>query len=84
MCKLKNCSVQLGLIHFFDFRATIFLHEPHAEVRSAECISALKIRSSARAILELVYALQSTSYDITLLDTFGIVGPVYSEPVVRH
>lgn len=49
------------------------LHDPHAEVRATGCLSALKILTSARAILDLIYAIQSTSYDITLLDTFCIV-----------
>ncbi|KAF9532023.1 hypothetical protein CPB83DRAFT_848212 [Crepidotus variabilis] len=50
--------------------ATIVLHDPHAEVRQSGCISALKILAAARAILDLIYAVQSTSFDITLLDSF--------------
>ncbi|KAF9473114.1 hypothetical protein BDN70DRAFT_886156 [Pholiota conissans] len=50
--------------------ATIVLHDPHAEVRESGCISALKILTSARAILDLIYGVWSTSFDITLLDSF--------------
>jgi hypothetical protein len=48
----------------------IVLHDPHAEVRQSGCISALKILTSARAILDLIYSVSSTSFDITLLDSF--------------
>ncbi|CAA7266537.1 unnamed protein product [Cyclocybe aegerita] len=51
---------------------TIILHDPHAEVRQSGCISALKILTAARSILDLIYDVWSTSYDITLLDTFCI------------
>lgn len=50
--------------------ATIVLHDPHAEVRQSGCISALKILTAARAILDMIYNIWSTSFDITLLDTF--------------
>ncbi|KAH9486839.1 hypothetical protein JR316_0000904 [Psilocybe cubensis] len=49
---------------------TIVLHDPHADVRKSGCISALKILTAARAILDLIYNVWSTSYDITLLDSF--------------
>jgi hypothetical protein len=48
----------------------IVLHDPHAEVQRSGCISALKILTAARAILDLIYNVWSTSFDITLLDTF--------------
>lgn len=47
---------------------TILLHEPHADVRNSGSLSALRILNAARDILDLIYALQSTSYDITLVD----------------
>lgn len=50
--------------------ATIILHDPHAEVCRSGCISALKILTAARAILDHIYAVWSTSFDISLLDTF--------------
>jgi hypothetical protein len=52
------------------YSATIVLHDPHADVRQSGCISALKILTAARAILDLIYNVWSTSYDITLLDSF--------------
>ncbi|KAG2044739.1 hypothetical protein BDR03DRAFT_848081 [Suillus americanus] len=48
----------------------ILLHEPHANIDRANCTSAAKILESARAILELIYAVWSTNYDIGLLDYF--------------
>ncbi|KAG6889195.1 hypothetical protein C0995_002910 [Termitomyces sp. Mi166 len=50
--------------------ATIVLHDPHADVLQSGCISALKILTAARAILDLIYSVWSTSYDISLLDSF--------------
>lgn len=47
----------------------ILLHEPHANLER-NCASAAKILESARAILELIYAMWSTNYDIGLLDYF--------------
>ncbi|KZT21176.1 hypothetical protein NEOLEDRAFT_1121516 [Neolentinus lepideus HHB14362 ss-1] len=51
--------------------AAILLHEPHAEVGHRSCTSAARILDASRAILNLVYALTSTSYDISLLDNFS-------------
>jgi len=48
----------------------IVLHDPHAEVQRSGCISALKILTAARAILDMIYNVWSTSFDITLLDSF--------------
>lgn len=50
----------------------IILHDPHADARRAGCMSALKILTASRAILELIYAVCSTSFDISLLDPFCI------------
>ncbi|KAF8640545.1 hypothetical protein AX17_000207 [Amanita inopinata Kibby_2008] len=50
--------------------ASIILHDPHADVQRSGCISALKLLTAARAILDLIYSVCSTSFDITLLDTF--------------
>lgn len=47
----------------------ILLHEPHASLER-NCTSAAKMLESARAILELIYAMWSTNYDIGLLDYF--------------
>lgn len=50
--------------------ATIILHDPHADTRRAGCLSAAKILTAARAILDLIYDVWSTSFDITLMDSF--------------
>lgn len=50
--------------------ACILLHDPHAEVERSGCMSALKILTAARAILDLIYDVSNTSFDITLLDSF--------------
>ncbi|KAJ7235915.1 hypothetical protein B0H12DRAFT_1238654 [Mycena haematopus] len=52
------------------YMATILLHDPHANVRRSGCISALKILTAARSVLDLAYAVCSTSFDVTLLDPF--------------
>jgi hypothetical protein len=50
--------------------ASIILHDPHADVQHSGCVSALKILTAARAILDLIYNVCSTSFNISLLDTF--------------
>ncbi|KAJ2928849.1 hypothetical protein H1R20_g8248, partial [Candolleomyces eurysporus] len=50
--------------------ATIILHDPHADIAKSGCISAVKILTAARAILDLIYDVSNTSFDITLLDSF--------------
>jgi hypothetical protein len=52
--------------------SAIILHDPHADVRRSGCISALKILTAARAVLDMIYSICSTSYDISLLDPFCI------------
>ncbi|KAK7049865.1 hypothetical protein VNI00_005295 [Paramarasmius palmivorus] len=52
------------------YAATIILHDPHAAIRNVACVSAMKILAAARCILDLVHDIQSTSYDLTLLDPF--------------
>lgn len=50
--------------------AIILLHDPHAHVKSPCCVSAFKILEASRAVLDLIYAVRSTSFDVTLLDFF--------------
>ncbi|KAF8507193.1 hypothetical protein F5888DRAFT_1602133 [Russula emetica] len=50
--------------------AIILLHDPYAHIHSAGCVSAFKILEASRNILELIYAVCSTSFDVTLLDFF--------------
>lgn len=49
-------------------RATILLHDPHADPSSPFCKSSEKLLFASRQILDLVYILCSTSFDVTLLD----------------
>jgi hypothetical protein len=55
------------------FSAIILLHDPHAHVQSPGCVSAFKILEASRAVLDLIYAVRSTSFDVTLLDFFCAV-----------
>lgn len=54
-------------------RAQIILHEPFARPGSYACISAYKILSSSRAIVELLHQVSSTSYDVSSLDLYPFV-----------
>lgn len=56
-------------IHVF-ISAIILLHDPYAHITSPGCVSAFKILEASRNILELIYAVCSTSFDISLLDFF--------------
>ncbi|KAG9013639.1 hypothetical protein FRB94_001744 [Tulasnella sp. JGI-2019a] len=48
--------------------ATILLHDPHANIESPGCMSAERMLTAARAILDGVYKLAATSFDLLLLD----------------
>ncbi|KAI0691177.1 hypothetical protein BC835DRAFT_1432535, partial [Cytidiella melzeri] len=48
--------------------AQILLHEPHAKPDATSCPSATKTLMASRTIVELMYTLGATNYDITLLD----------------
>lgn len=50
------------------FSATILLHDPHADVYSPTCPSAEKLLSAARAILDLIYKICGTTFDLIFLD----------------
>ncbi len=50
--------------------AIILLHDPYAHIYNPGCVSAFKILDASRHILELIYAVCSTSFDISLLDFF--------------
>ncbi|KAF7436918.1 hypothetical protein PC9H_003752 [Pleurotus ostreatus] len=61
-----------SLMPHWQVSNSITLHDPHADVQQRGCISALKILTSARAILDLIYSVSSTSFDITLLEPFCV------------
>ncbi|KAG8894237.1 hypothetical protein FRB99_001396 [Tulasnella sp. 403] len=48
--------------------AMLLLHDPHARPESPNCLSAERMLTSARAILDLIYKLTATSFDLLLLD----------------
>ncbi|KAG8841493.1 hypothetical protein FRB96_007482 [Tulasnella sp. 330] len=58
----------LYMTHMLPHMATIASHDPHANVFSVRDISAQKILSAARAILELIYKICATTYDLLYLD----------------
>ncbi|GBE77868.1 hypothetical protein SCP_0107500 [Sparassis crispa] len=53
--------------------AQILLHETHAIVGRSTCVSSRKILTSARAILDLLHGVSSTSYDLSLLGIFPMI-----------
>lgn len=46
----------------------ILLHDPHADIGSPDCLSSQRVLSATRAILELIYKLCGTAYDLIYLD----------------
>ncbi|KAG8996575.1 hypothetical protein FRB94_014292 [Tulasnella sp. JGI-2019a] len=58
----------LYMAHMLPHMATIILHDPHANVFSTHDSSARKLLSAARAILELIYKVCGTSFDLLYLD----------------
>ncbi|KAG8869610.1 hypothetical protein FRB98_002347 [Tulasnella sp. 332] len=58
----------LYMTHMLPHMATIASHDPHANVFSVRDISAQKILSAARAILELIYKICATTYDLLYLN----------------
>ncbi|KAG9038131.1 hypothetical protein FRB95_002571 [Tulasnella sp. JGI-2019a] len=58
----------LYMAHMLPHVAKITLHDPHANVFSAKDPSAQKILAAARAILELIYKVCATTFDLLFLD----------------
>ncbi|KAH9947919.1 hypothetical protein B0H21DRAFT_736146 [Amylocystis lapponica] len=54
--------------------ANILLHETHAVVGRSTCTSSRKILVAARAILDQLYQVSATSYEISLLGLFSLMG----------
>ncbi|KAI0788632.1 hypothetical protein C8Q75DRAFT_241835 [Abortiporus biennis] len=59
--------------HLVPNLAQILLHESHARPGAPGCLHADKILRAAREIVNIVYAIGSTSYDITLLGLHAIM-----------
>lgn len=49
-------------------RSMVMLHDPHANLSSPLCPSAEKMSGAVRAILELMYRLSATTFDLLYLD----------------
>lgn len=60
----KGFDTQLYVAHLIPHVAIILMHEEHANIDSPNCLSTQKSVLAARAILDLVYLICSTSYDI--------------------
>ncbi|CUA73845.1 DNA polymerase [Fowlpox virus strain NVSL] [Rhizoctonia solani] len=63
----KGLDVHVYAAHIIPHLAMILLHDKHKNSSSANCVSSLKVLAAARAIIDLMYAVCSTSYDITRL-----------------
>ncbi|KAG9009235.1 hypothetical protein FRB93_005731 [Tulasnella sp. JGI-2019a] len=58
----------LYMAHMLPHMAKVALHDPHANVYSTKDPSAKKILAAAHAILELIYKVCATTYDLLYLD----------------
>ncbi|GJE87922.1 Zn(II)2Cys6 transcription factor [Phanerochaete sordida] len=52
------------------YLAQIHLHEPFARPGYQSCTSAFAILTAARAVVDLLHTITSTSYDVSLVDTW--------------
>lgn len=64
-----HCLIKFVML----FRGLILLNEPHARPGEATCVHADRILRAARAIVDLMYNIASTSYDVSLLGLHSIV-----------
>ncbi|KIJ21656.1 hypothetical protein PAXINDRAFT_165090 [Paxillus involutus ATCC 200175] len=63
-------DTHLYTTHLALHASIILLHEPHSNFKTSICTSAMKILHAARGILDLLYAVWSTNYELGLLDLF--------------
>ncbi|EUC65157.1 hypothetical protein RSOL_443120, partial [Rhizoctonia solani AG-3 Rhs1AP] len=63
----KGFDTLIYVAHLIPHTAIILMHEEHANVNSPNCLSTQKSLLAARAILDLIYLVCSTSYDVTRL-----------------
>ncbi|CAE6449866.1 unnamed protein product [Rhizoctonia solani] len=68
----RGLDVHVYAAHIIPHLAVILLHDKHANFYSPNCPSSLKVVAAARAIIDLMYTICSTSYDITRLPTICI------------
>ncbi|PAV22369.1 hypothetical protein PNOK_0232600 [Pyrrhoderma noxium] len=65
-----NVDIHLLLAILSPNIAQILLHDPHVDIKRKGCISAARILEAARAVLDQLYNIWATSFDLTLLDNF--------------
>jgi len=58
----------LYTVHLLPYAAMILLHDPIAEIGAPNCVSANRLLMAARAIMDLMYMLSATAYDLLYLD----------------
>ncbi|KAG8763820.1 hypothetical protein FRC11_011891 [Ceratobasidium sp. 423] len=63
----RGFDTLLYVAHLVPHTAIILMHEEHADPNSPNCLSTQKSLLAARAILDLIYLVCSTSYDMTRL-----------------
>ncbi|KAJ1311249.1 hypothetical protein OPQ81_009748 [Rhizoctonia solani] len=63
----RGFDTLLYVAHLIPHTAIILMHEEHADINSPNCLSTQKSLLAARAILDLIYLVCSTSYDMTRL-----------------
>ncbi|CAE6477362.1 unnamed protein product [Rhizoctonia solani] len=63
----RGLDIHVYAAHLISQLAVILLHDKHANLYSPNCQSAWRLVAAARAILDLMYIVCSTSYDITRL-----------------
>ncbi|CEL54794.1 hypothetical protein RSOLAG1IB_07328 [Rhizoctonia solani AG-1 IB] len=63
----RGLDIHVYSAHLIYHFAMILLHEKHTNLYSQNCRSSQRITIAARAILDLLYVISSTSYDITRL-----------------
>ena len=69
MCELFELRM-IGMFIGILSSAKILLHDPHMETQKQQCASVRKVFEGAHGVLNQLYAIWTTSYDLTLLDNF--------------
>ncbi|CAE6434382.1 unnamed protein product [Rhizoctonia solani] len=68
----RGLDVHVYAAHTISHLAMILLHSKHANFYSPNCVSSSRVITAARAIIDLMYTVCSTSYDLTRLPTICI------------
>lgn len=62
-----------GILIVHYFRGIILLHDPHVDLQRRGCISVQEVNNAAHNILNQLYAIWSTSFDMARIDNFSCV-----------